>query len=82
MLKEYELKAEYTITRKFWPRNKLQWRSFWWNPWAYWRSYVNQEKMTKRMAEQIRKDIDETVLASMMGVGDPAILKDKKNGET
>lgn len=79
MLKERELKAEYTVTRKFWPRNKWQWRAFWWNPWSYWRSYVNQEKMAKHMVEQIRKDIDESVLASMMGVGDPSILKDKKN---
>jgi hypothetical protein len=62
MPKTFELKAEYVVTRKFWPRTPQAWKAFWWNPWRYWRSHVLKEKIIKRGAEQIRKDIDDRII--------------------
>lgn len=60
------LKAEYEITRKFWPRTKRNWMIFFRNPWRYWRSYVLKKQIEKRFADQIRVEMDRLVLEEMM----------------
>lgn len=66
MPKTYELKAEYEVASYFWPRKKYEWKVFWRNPWRYWRSHVLKEKIIKRFSEQIRKSIDDEIIAQIV----------------